>query len=127
MRLGELVADIRSDATTTLPDTYRKTRVTYLTAPPRVANYLERPEALRALRNAVFAEDHRQPVALTALSGMGGIGKTVLAKALTDVGESQKRASSPVDLGADFVGVGWWERDFWTAMSQTSFVKRRRI
>ena len=83
-RLGELLADIRGDATATLPDTYRKTRVTYLTAPPRVANYLERPEALHALRDALFAEDHRQPIALTALAGMGGIGKTVLAKALTE-------------------------------------------
>jgi WD40 repeat protein len=84
VRLGELLADIRGDATATLPDTYRKTRVTYLTAPPRVANYLERPEAIHALRDALFAEDHRQPIALTALAGMGGIGKTVLAKALTD-------------------------------------------
>ena len=82
--LAELLADIRGDATATLPDAYRKTRVTYLTAPPRVANYLERTEALHALRNALFAEDHRQPIALTALAGMGGIGKTVLAKALTD-------------------------------------------
>lgn len=39
-RLDELVRDIRENATATLPDTYRKTRVTYLTAPPRVANYL---------------------------------------------------------------------------------------
>ena len=82
--LGELLADIRGDATATLPDNYRKTRVTYLTAPPRVANYLERPEALHALRDALFAEDHRQPIALTALAGMGGIGKTVLARALTE-------------------------------------------
>lgn len=91
VRLAELVADICSDATACLPDTYRKTRVTYLTSPSRVANYLERPEALRALRDAVFAEDHRQPIALTALAGMGGIGKTVLAKALTD-DEVVKRA-----------------------------------
>lgn len=83
-RLNELLADIRGSATATLPDSYRKTRVTYLTSPPRVANYLERPEALAALRAALFAEDHRQPIALTALAGMGGIGKTVLAKALTD-------------------------------------------
>ena len=83
-RLSELLTDIRSDATATLPATYRKTRVTYLMAPPRVANYVERPEALRALRDALFAEDHRQPIALTALAGMGGIGKTVLAKALTE-------------------------------------------
>jgi len=83
-RLGELLADLRGDSTATLPDTYRKSRVTYLTAPPRVANYLERPEAVRALRDAIFTEDHRQPIALTALAGMGGIGKTVLAKALTE-------------------------------------------
>jgi hypothetical protein len=83
-RFGELLADIRGDATATLPEAYRKTRVTYLTVPPRVTNYLERPEALHALRDALFAEDRRQPIALTALSGMGGIGKTVLAKALTD-------------------------------------------
>src|SRR5271157_6033766 len=82
--LSELVSDVRGDATATLPENYRKTPVTYLTAPPRVANYLERPEALHALRDALFAEDHRQPIALTALAGMGGIGKTVLAKALTD-------------------------------------------
>lgn len=83
-RFDELLADIRSDATATLPHVYRKTRVTYLTAPRQVTNYLERPEALRALRDALFDEDHRQPIALTALQGMGGIGKTVLAKALTD-------------------------------------------
>jgi hypothetical protein len=79
----ELVADIRGGVTATLREAYRETRVTYLTAPPRVANYLERPEALRALRDILFAEDNRQPIALTALSGMGGIGKTVLAQALT--------------------------------------------
>jgi hypothetical protein len=82
--LRELLTDIRGDATASLPDAYRQTRVTYLTAPPHVANYLDRPEALRALRDALFAGDHRQPIALTALAGMGGIGKTVLAKALTD-------------------------------------------
>ncbi|WP_353063802.1 NB-ARC domain-containing protein [Tunturibacter psychrotolerans] len=84
VRLGELLADIRTGATAILPDTYRKTRVTYLTVPPRAANYLERSEALHALRDALFAEDQRQPIALTSLAGMGGIGKTVLAKALTD-------------------------------------------
>src|SRR5262249_25638064 len=82
-RLSELLADIRGGVTAALPDNYRRTRVTYLTAPPR-ANYLERPEALHDLHDAVFAEDRRQPIALIALAGMGGIGKTVLAKALTD-------------------------------------------
>jgi WD40 repeat protein len=84
VRLGELLADIRGDTTATLPGNYRQTRVTYITTPPQVPNYLERREDLQALRDAVFAEDHRQPIALTALAGMGGIGKTVLAKALTE-------------------------------------------
>ncbi|HLJ27479.1 MAG TPA: NB-ARC domain-containing protein [Candidatus Angelobacter sp.] len=90
-QLNQLISDIRGSATARLPDNYRKTRLTYITAPPRVPNYLERTEALYALRNALFAEDHRQPIALTALAGMGGIGKTVLAKALTD-DEVVKRA-----------------------------------
>jgi WD40 repeat protein len=78
-----LLGDIRGNVSATLPERYSATPIRYLTAPPRVANYLERPEALRALRDTLFAEDHRQPIALTALAGMGGIGKTVLAKALT--------------------------------------------
>lgn len=72
-------------AATEEPDSYWKTRVTYLTpAPARVLNYLEREEQIRALRDAIFAEDDRKPIAVTALVGMGGIGKTVLARALTD-------------------------------------------
>jgi hypothetical protein len=54
-RLEELIADISGDVTAILPDAYRRTRVTYLTAPPRVSNYLETPEALRALRDTLFA------------------------------------------------------------------------
>jgi hypothetical protein len=90
-RLAELLSDIEGcnaarggDFTAVLRERYRTTPLRYLTAPPRVANYLERPEALRALRDTLFAEDNRQPIALTAVHGMGGIGKTVLAKALTD-------------------------------------------
>ncbi|MGO9273481.1 MAG: hypothetical protein ACLQOO_25135 [Terriglobia bacterium] len=69
-----------------LAEKYRVTRVTYVTAPPAVANYIERPEALRALRDALFSDRSisdrsRQPIGLTAL--VGGIGKTVLAQALT--------------------------------------------
>ena len=37
VRLAELLAYIRGDATATLSDTYRKTLVTYLTALPRLA------------------------------------------------------------------------------------------
>lgn len=57
-----LLADMRGNVSATLPERYRATPVRYLTAPPRVANYLKRPEALRALRDTLFAEDHRQPL-----------------------------------------------------------------
>ncbi len=67
----------------TLKEEYRVTPVTYVTTPPTVVNYVERPEALRALRDALFADHGRHPLALIALAGMGGIGKTVLAHALT--------------------------------------------
>jgi hypothetical protein len=83
-QLEFLLGDIRGNVSAILPERYCATPVRYLTAPPRLANYLERPEALCALRDTLFAEDHRQPITLTALAGMGGIGKTVLAKALTD-------------------------------------------
>jgi WD40 repeat protein len=81
--LRQLQADIAGTDTATLASAYLTTRVTYITAPPRVANYLERPESLRAVRDTLFAPEDRNPIALTALAGMGGIGKTVLAKALT--------------------------------------------
>jgi len=91
-RFQELLVSIESGAGVgagvALDEKYCVTRVTYVTAPPAVANYIERPEALRALRDALFSDrsiSHRsqQPIALTALAGMGGIGKTVLAQALT--------------------------------------------
>jgi WD40 repeat protein len=83
-QLDLLVQDLQGDDSVTLLERYRETPVRYLTAPPQVANYLEQRDAINALRDAVFAEDHRQPIALTALAGMGGIGKTVMAKALTE-------------------------------------------
>src|SRR5438552_3963125 len=81
-RFRELVADIHGEITAWLPQVFRETRVSYVTAPPLVANYIERPEAVRSLRNALFAENHPGPIALIALAGMGGVGKTVLAQAL---------------------------------------------
>ena len=56
---------------------------TYVTAPPLPINFVERPEALAALRNALINDDGGRHIALTALEGMGGIGKTVLAQALS--------------------------------------------
>jgi len=85
--LRQLLADIKGGERATLAPPYHVTRVTYVTAPPRVANYLERPEALRTLRHTLFAPgapNQHPPIALTGIHGMGGIGKTVLAKALTE-------------------------------------------
>ena len=77
-----LLGDIEGRKGTALAAAYRTTRATYISAPPTVANYIERPEAVRALRDALFAADGHRAVALTAVEGMGGIGKTVLAQAL---------------------------------------------
>ena len=60
-----------------------KFRTTLVTAPPLPRNYLPRPEALERLRDAVITDEPGPSVALTALNGMGGIGKTVLAQALS--------------------------------------------
>lgn len=57
-------------------------RSTYVTAPPLPVNYVERPTELAALRNALIADGGGRHVALTALQGMGGIGKTIMAQAI---------------------------------------------
>jgi hypothetical protein len=83
-RLRQLLGDIRTRKGVDLPKRYRKTRVTYVTAPPTVPYLVERGEDVRRLRDALFAHGGQRAIALTALEGMGGIGKTVLAKALCD-------------------------------------------
>ena len=77
-----LVEAIQGRIGAVLREKYRTTPVWYITAPPIPANYIERAEAIRALRDTLFTGRTRQPIALTALAGMGGIGKTVLAQAL---------------------------------------------
>src|SRR5437763_15268876 len=44
--------------------------------------HLERPEVLKALRDLIFRDDRKRNIAITAVKGMGGIGKSVLAQAL---------------------------------------------
>ncbi|MCX6599800.1 MAG: NB-ARC domain-containing protein, partial [Acidobacteria bacterium] len=58
-------------------------RTTHVTAPPLPRNYIVRHDELARLRAAVLADEPGPSVALTALKGMGGIGKTILAQALS--------------------------------------------
>ncbi len=76
----ELLADLHTRNGIVLKPEFRET--SYVTVPPLPVNFVERPEALAALRDALITDDGGRHIALTALQGMGGIGKTVLAQAL---------------------------------------------
>jgi tetratricopeptide (TPR) repeat protein len=76
---NELLGDLHNRKGVPLREEFRQT---YVTAPPLPVNFVERPDAAAALRDAVMTDDGGRHVALTALHGMGGIGKTVLAQAL---------------------------------------------
>jgi WD40 repeat protein len=76
----ELLADLHARNGIVLKPEFRET--SYVTVPPLPVNFVERPEALAALRDALITDDGGRHIALTALQGMGGIGKTVLAQAL---------------------------------------------
>ena len=76
---AKLLEDIHARSGVPLKEAFRQT---YVTAPPLPVNFVERPEALTALRDALITDGGGRHIALTALEGMGGIGKTVLAKAL---------------------------------------------
>jgi WD40 repeat protein len=79
-QLRLLLADITNGKNSaSLKDQFR---VTHVTAPPLPRNYIERTESLLNLRNAVIKDDPGPSIAITALRGMGGIGKTILAQAL---------------------------------------------
>jgi WD40 repeat protein len=75
-----LLEDIRQRTGVAIANEYRQT---YVTVPPLPVNYVERRRELEALRNAVLDDaSAARRVALTALKGMAGIGKTILAQAL---------------------------------------------
>jgi WD40 repeat protein len=78
-RFCALLDDIQAGNGVSLKEEFRRT---YVTAPPLPENFVARPEALRSLRDAVIRERHTPNLPLTALIGMGGIGKTRLAQTL---------------------------------------------
>jgi WD40 repeat protein len=78
---AELMEDIANRRSlVTLPAKYRYTP--YNTVPALPLNYVERAGELRALRDALITDGEGRHIALIALRGMGGIGKTILAQAL---------------------------------------------
>jgi hypothetical protein len=77
---AELLADLHARNGIALKPEFLVT--SYVTVPPVPVSFVERPEALAALRNALFTDNGGRHIALTALEGMGGIGKTMLAQAL---------------------------------------------
>jgi WD40 repeat protein len=76
----ELIHDIEARSSATLASAYQETR--YDTVPPLPFNFVSRKPELESLRQAVLSDRDQHHVALVALKGMGGIGKTVLAQAL---------------------------------------------
>ena len=57
-------------------------RNTYVTAPTLPQNFVRFEEQMVALRSALITDGDGEHIAPTALKGMGGIGKTILAQAL---------------------------------------------
>jgi hypothetical protein len=75
----DLLADLDSQPITTPSDVIP---LRYDTIPPLPQNFIPREQAIAELRNLVFTEGEQTNIAVTAVAGMGGIGKTVLATAL---------------------------------------------
>lgn len=74
-----LKQDLLSDENVPLPSVQRET---IIAAPPLPPHFVSRAEDLDFLRHTVIGDNTDQQIALTALRGMGGIGKSVLATAL---------------------------------------------
>lgn len=72
----QVLADIGNDKIETVSPKHLKT---YTNAPALPLNFVERPEDLAQLRQELISDNSNRRIALTALQGMGGIGKSALA------------------------------------------------
>jgi hypothetical protein len=110
---AELLADIVTEAP--VAPVARPSR--YNTIPDLPPNHVVRERSLVDLRDLVFTEGDGANIAVTALAGMGGIGKTVLAIAL---------CREPVVQRAFPDGIAWitigreWDGDFVTRMREVA-------
>ncbi len=78
--LKQLIAAIGNDqVTASLLAKYKKR---YLTFPPLPLHFVPRRHLLESLRRAIIQEKDQRTTPITAIRGMGGIGKTVLAQAI---------------------------------------------
>lgn len=111
--LTALLQDIHNSAGAVLVEQYRHT---YSTVPPLPVNYVERRLELDALRTAVLGDQASRRIALIALKGMGGIGKTILAQALCH--DELTRAAFPD--GVIWLPVGQNPRDVLTLMREAA-------
>jgi WD40 repeat protein len=81
-------ARVENDANpSSIPDVTEPSRMQaaryHNTAPALPVNYVERPEALAELRRTLYHDSKEgRSIMITALQGMGGVGKTLLAQAL---------------------------------------------
>ena len=72
-QLSRLVADVEKRSGIVLP---ADSLIRYNNAPALPESFVNRPELLEALRNTLFTEGSNRNIAVTAIQGMGGIGKT---------------------------------------------------
>ncbi|MGA8030319.1 MAG: NB-ARC domain-containing protein, partial [Bryobacteraceae bacterium] len=75
---GELLADLQAE----LPANFCLPPPRYDTIPPLPRSFIPREDAVAALRDVLFSEGEETKIGISAVAGMGGIGKTVLATAL---------------------------------------------
>jgi hypothetical protein len=110
--LQVLLSDIEDGEAANLPDAFR---ATFNSAPPLPPAYVVRYEELQQLRSAVVGEDGRPQIALTAVWGMGGVGKSVLAAALCQ--DEVVQAAFPD--GIFWIEVGQEARELVTRIADT--------
>ena len=62
-------------------------------APPLPSHFVDRPEVSQELKKRLLADssNHSGTLVISAIQGLGGIGKTILAQALAHDSEVQKR------------------------------------